>query len=247
MKSLLILFTILSSSYYVVAQCGSSTSVPTSATNNFRSSPFSTSTISSSTYLNNISNQTYQNTSLLAYQNIQGSPFLMDEAVNGVLVLNDLSEMIDVPINIDLYTHQIIATKPNGDIIALDGRFYKEVRLQQEGEEIVFQKANENQPNKFYQVLYQDGDMAFLKDHVVTMREGSNNGYKNEDDKFSRRTNYFIKYGEDEIAKVKLKKKDIFPLIPDSELYAMQEYAQKKGIKLNSEMNFIAFFEGSKE
>ena len=72
-------------------------------------------------------------------------------------------------------------------------------------------------------------------------------GYSKSNATFTKRNSYFIKYGDNQIAKVKLKKKDIFPLIPDSELYAMQEYAREKGLKLNNELNFIAFFEGGRE
>ena len=90
-------------------------------------------------------------------------------------------------------------------MMVLDGRFYKEARVSYDGEEIVLKKSDSKDPNKFYQVLYEDGDMIFFKDNYVTLKEASNNGYSQSNSKFTMRTKYFIKYGDGQIAKVKLK------------------------------------------
>ncbi len=248
MKIILPIFAMFFGVSFAMAQCpsygSSSTTTSIPAVSNISTS---SAVFTNSSVVNFSNSNSYQTTSALSYQEIQGSPFLNSEPLNGTVVFNDDSVINDVPINIDMYANEIIATKPNGEKIALDGRFYKEIILSHEGEELVFKKANEDEPSKFYQVLYDDGDMVFFKDNYVTLREGSNNGFSKTPSKFTPRTNYFIKHGDDQIVKVKLKKKDIFPLIPDSELYAMQEYARKKGLKLNSELNFIAFFEGGRQ
>ncbi len=232
--------------YVAVAQCGTST--PSSVSSVSGATTFSSfnGTSLSNIFSNSSTSNVYQS-SLASYQQVQGSAFLNEEPVKGTVVLNDDSSIEDVPLMVDLYANHVITKKDNGDMMILDGRFYKEIRLTHEGEEIVLKKSDKNNSDKFYQVLYDDGDMVFLKDNYVTMREASNNGYSRSSAKFTKRTNYFIQYGDNQMAKVKLKKKDIFPLIPDSELYAMQEFARKKGLKLNSELNFIAFFEGGKQ
>ena len=90
--------------------------------------------------------------------------------------------------------------------------------------------------------------MTFFKERDVTLKESQSNGIVEQEARFRKRTNYFIKHGEDgEIAKVRLKKKDIFPLIPDSELIAMQAYAKRKGIKFKDESDYVAFLGGDRE
>jgi len=185
---------------------------------------------------------------LLSYEQVKGSPFLNDEAIEGVLVLNNGNVIENVPMQMDLYTHEVIATNDSGKEILLDNRFYKEIRLPFEGEELVFRRVNEKHPEKFYEVLYDDAGMIFFKERDVTLKESQSNGIVEQEARFRNRTNYFIKHGEDgEIAKVRLKKKDIFPLIPDSELIAMQAYAKKKGIKFKDESDYVAFLGGDRE
>ena len=252
MKLLLTTFSLLFSVSLVISQCpsygGSSTSagIPTGASSSVSFTTFS-GTTALNPLLNSSNSSVFQNSTLPSYQNTEGSPFLYSEPIEGTLTLNDDSYIENVPLLVDLYANELVAVKPSGEMIVLDGRFYKEARISYDGEEIVLKKSDSKDPNKFYQVLYEDGDMIFFKDNYVTLKEASNNGYTQRNSKFTQRTKYFIKYGDNQIAKVKLKKKDIFPLIPDSELYAMQEYAREKGLKLNDEINFIAFFEGGKQ
>ena len=244
-----LLFTALSlvfGVYVALAQCGSSAATTVSPTYTPSSTLSFTGNNLNRVLANSSSNNAYQS-GLASYQNVQGSAFLNEEPVKGTLVLNDDSHIEDVPLLVDLYTNMVITKKDDGEMIALDGRYLKEVRIQNDGEEIILKKSDRNKSNRFYQVLYEDGDMIFFKDNYVTLREASNNGYSKSNATFTKRNSYFIKYGDNQIAKVKLKKKDIFPLIPDSELYAMQEYAREKGLKLNNELNFIAFFEGGRE
>jgi hypothetical protein len=247
MKILLSTITLLLlSSSFAIAQCSPNSTTRTQVTPSSSSTSFYGNTAFDA-FLSNPNGSVYQNNTLQGYKKIQGSAFLYKEPVEGTLVLNDESLIEDVRLLVDLYANEVVVMKESGEMAVLDGRFYKEVRVPYEGKEIVLKKSDSNKPNKFYQVLYEDGDMIFFKDNYVTLQEGSNNGYSTTEPKFTKRTKYFIKYGDNQIAKVKLKKKDIFPLLPDSELYAMQEYARKKGLKLNSEHNFIAFFKGGKQ
>ena len=251
MRILLSTLTLLFSASIAIGQCPSygsttSTGVPT-ATSSSVSFSSTNGTSLLNPLLNSSNSNVFQNCTLPSYRSVEGSPFLFSEPIEGTLTLNNESLIENVPLLVDLYANELIVVKPNGDMMVLDGRFYKEARVSYDGEEIVLKKSDSKDPNKFYQVLYEDGDMIFFKDNYVTLKEASNNGYSQSNSKFTMRTKYFIKYGDGQIAKVKLKKKDIFPLIPDSELYAMQEYARKKGLKLNDEHNFIAFFQGAKQ
>ena len=193
-------------------------------------------------FLTEAFNGTYSESSELAYQKIKGSPYLNDDLVKGVLVFNDGSVMKDVPLRIDLYTDEFIATNIDGDEIVLDTRFFLKIMVPHDGQDVVYKKVNPNKPEQFYEVLYEDGDMAFFKERFVTLREGTNNGMSKTDSKFRQRTNYFIRHDDQQVAKVRLKKKDIFSGFVDSELYAMKAYAKRKGIKFKDEKDYVAVF-----
>ena len=255
MKLYITAFAILLSGSLLVAQCpgggggggGGGSSNPGSSFSSTTTSLGAgslTNTIAQQTMLGSLAKNSYA-AAKIQYKQIEGSPFLNDEPIEGTLVLNNDTE-VQVPLQIDIYSQEVIATNLNGEEIALDGRFYKEVRMPYEGQELVFKKVDDDKPTKFFQVLYEDGDMVFFKQKYATLRQASNSGIARTEAKFSQRTKYFIKYGDNQVAKVKLKKKEIFSHIPESELYAMQDYARKKGIKLKSEIDFIAFFEGAK-
>jgi len=195
-------------------------------------------------FLSGIYSGSYAKNNALAYQEIQGNPYLNEEEVKGTLVMNDGNIIKDVLLMVDLYTHEIIATV-DGEQIVLDGRFFREIIVPHNGNDLVFQKTNPKKPEQFYEVLFQSGDMVFFKDRSVTLREASNSGLAKVDARFNYRTKYFIKHGEGEVAKVKLKKKDIFSGFMNSEVYAMKEYAKDKGIKFKDESDYVAVFEAT--
>ncbi len=253
MKLYITAFAILLTGSLLIAQCpgggggsgGSSAGSSLSSSSNSFGSNTISNDLAQQTMLNAMAKNSYASTRL-QYNQIEGSPFLNDEPIEGTLVLNNNTEVL-VPLQIDIYSEKVIATNSEGQEIALDGRFYKEVRLPYEGQELVFKKVDSKNPSKFFQVLYEDGDMIFFKQKYASLRQASNNGIAKTEAQFSQRTKYYIKYGDNQVARVKLKKKEIFPHIPETELYAMQDYARKKGIKLKNEIDFITFFEGAKK
>ena len=203
--------------------------------------------IPNNNFLTNAVRSGHYATAKQGYNKIDGSPYLNDEPIKGSLFLNNGTEIAEVPLQIDVYANEVIATNKKGEEIILDPKFYNEVRMPFEGQELVFKKINPNNPDQFYQVLYQDGDMVFFKEKDVHLKEGNNKGIVKFEPRFYKRTNYYIKQGEDQIANVKLKKKDIFSVFPETEIYAMKEYAQQKGIKLKKESDYIAMFEGANQ
>ncbi len=180
----------------------------------------------------------------LSYSNVKGNPYLNKSATAGTLVMNDGNMIKDILLQFDLYTNDVIATLESGEEIVLDSKYFREVIIPTKEKDVVYRKINPEKPNDFYEVLYQDEDMAFFKQRYVTLREGQNNGLAKVKPRFDKRTKYFIRHGQGEVAKVKLKKKDIFSEFVDGEIYAMKEYAREKGIKFKDETDYVAVFEG---
>lgn len=180
------------------------------------------------------------------YSSIKGSPFLNKKPTQGTIVTNTGNTIKNIPMQVDMYSHNIIATNEDGKDMVLDGRFYEEVIIPHDGKNLVFKKANPATPDKFYEVLYEDGDMVFFKEDNIKIREGkSYGGISGAESKFSRTgSDYFIKTEGQGVVKVKLKKKDILSVFPDAELEAMKYYAQSKGIKFKNESDYVAVFDG---
>ena len=178
------------------------------------------------------------------YADYDGSPFLNQKAIPGTLVLENGTEMKDVPLQVDLYSNSIIATNEDGEELIIDSKFYKEVVIPFEGKNLVFRKVNPKEPTKYYEVLYDDDNLVFFKKQDSNISKGSSSGYSHSNGRFRTSTQYFIKHDNGEVAHVKLKKKDIFAGFMDAELYAMKDYAKRKGIKLRDESDFVAVFKG---
>lgn len=248
-----ILFTLLVSTlicFTLNAQCeaGGSSGTSTTGGSLVSSDGFSGSSLTSQTFNRSFLSDAFKRSNAasnrLAYENINGSPYLSDESIEGTLVFNDNTIMNDVPLQVDLYTGQFIATNIDGDEVILDERFFKEIVVPFEGKNIVYKKTNPNNPDQFYEVLYQDGDLVFFKENYATLKEGINNGMVTRDSKFTARAKYFINQDEGGVVKVRLKKKEMFSGFIDSEIYAMKEYARRNGIKFKDEADYVAVFEG---
>ena len=179
-----------------------------------------------------------------SYANVTGSAFLADESIEGTLIMNDGTQIAGVPLQVDLYKQDFIATTAEGKEMYINKKYYQEIILPHDGNNISFKKINPKKPDQFFEVLYEDGDMVFFKERYVTKKEPMSNGMFKREAEFTNRTKYFMKHSDGKIAKVKLKKKDIFGNFPDAEVYAMLEYAKANGIKLKKEVDFVAVFEG---
>lgn len=179
------------------------------------------------------------------YKSVKGSPYLTTSAVSGTLVMNDGTTITDIPLKYDTFADEVVATNPEGEDIVLDTRYYKEMVMTIDDEEVSFKKVNPAQPDKFYALLYDDSGLTFYKDVTTKMKEGENKGIAKIQPRFKNYTNYYLKQGDDDIAKVNLKKKDVLSYFPQIEAIAMEEYCKKKGIKLKKERDFIAMFEGT--
>lgn len=255
MKNLLLITVMFISTSTLIAQnyCpsggGTTSGDPgNSPTQDFTSgSNSSLGSISGSSAFSHLLNQTNSNLTTrqvnqLVYEEIDGSPYLNDTPSKGTLVLNNGSMVEDILLQMDLHTNQAIATLQNGDEVFLDSKYFQEIVIPHDGKDVVFKKINPKNPDMFYEVLFEDGDTKFFKERYATISEPYNNGKVKRDAKLTQRTKYFIHHGEGEIAKVKLKQKDIFSKFLNDEVYAMEQYAQEKGIKFRNEGDYIEVF-----
>lgn len=246
MKNLLLLFLfILSSSVMIAQMCSPNDggTVPSVSNLSTVNSTFRTSSVVNSQMLAlQHSINTDYGTTKLAYNDIKGTPYLNKDKTEGYLIMNDGYVIENIPLQYDLYTKDIIAENKSGKDIVLDRRVYKELGMKLDGRMIKFKKMNPKEKDKFYEVLYENDNITFYKDHKATIREGQNLGLAKVEPEFRQRINHFIAQKNGSIAKVQLKKKKINSFIaafPEVEAIAMREYIKKSRIKLQTEKDFV--------
>ena len=253
MKNLLLLFLFILSSTMMIAQVcsdgggGGGTSISVSTFSTVGSSlgtsaAYSSNTLNSQMLALQQSTNPGYSTTKLAYNTIKGTPYLNKDKTEGYLVLNDGNVIENIPLQYDLYTKDIIAENKRGEDIVLNREVYKELGMKVDGRMIKFKKVNPKEKDKFYEVLYENDNITFYKDHKATIREGQNLGMAKIEPVFRQRINHFIAQKDGSIAKVQLKKKKINSFIaafPEVEAIAMLEYIKKSRIKLQKEKDFV--------
>ena len=180
--------------------------------------------------------------SLMGYDEIKGSPYLIKENVEGTLVLNNGQKIENVSLNYDLYIKEVIAENEDGETIVLDTKYYQEVIMPVDGEMKHFKKVNPKRPHKFFEVLYESGEVAFFKDQKATLRTGQNLGITEQPSQFNQSSRYYVSGEDNSVAKVNLKKRDVFDHFPEMEAVVMREYIKNSKIKLSKEKDYKALF-----
>lgn len=178
------------------------------------------------------------------FSDIDGSPFLSDDFVEGVLVTNEGDVIVDIPMKINLYTKQVIAESHIGTLILLDERQYQEIIIPYEGQDLVFKRANSEKPQEFYEVLFESADLTFIKEHYVTVKEGTSNGIASRNKEFSHRTRYYVVQENGLAVKTRLKKKSLLALLPAALAKEMEAYASNNNIKFSDESDLVKLMIG---
>lgn len=179
-----------------------------------------------------------------AHHDVEGSPFLDEKFIVGTLVTIDDDIILEVPLKINFYTHDIIAKNVSGDPMLLNESQYKAIILPMDGKKVVFKRVNEESPKVFYEVLFENSELVFYKEHFVAVKEGANYGLATADKRFSNQTRYFIKRADRQPEKIRLKKKNVFTIFPGSRAKELYDYAEAQGLELKSEEDYVQLFTG---
>jgi len=253
MKKLLFVISIASTSYALTAQNTGGSTTSSGATGSATLSAHtaliskqSEPTHSRREIKSSLSNNNYWGAKS-SYTRVQGSPYFTDKPIKANLLMANGTLLEDIPVHIDLYAEEVVATNKKDQELLLDCIYYEKISFPHKGKEVVFKKVNKENPTKFYQLLYEDENMAFFIDNYIYLQDGKELGVIKVEPKFSKKKKYYFRYGDKQISKSKLKKKDILKLIPEAELEALRGDKRMKDIKLKNESDFVAFFEGKKK
>lgn len=175
------------------------------------------------------------------YTSIKGSPYWhKDNDVRATLVLNDETMISDVGIKYDVYANQVISVDEDETQSVLDKRMFKKMIIEEGESMYTFKKVNPDQPDKFYQVLYESPEHTLIKDVDIRYSSSSTHapGQTIEYKKFVSSDKYYF-VQNNVVKKVNLKKKDFFENFSEAEKFSMLEYIKKNKIKLKKEKDFV--------
>lgn len=183
----------------------------------------------------------------MTYDEVKGSPYLMEKPVHGIIVKNNGDEIVKVPLKVDLYSQTIVATNLDGKDISLNPKEYKSIILPYNNQILTLEKVNIDEPDIFYAVLYQDPEILFFREDYATFKDATSNGISDTEASFTTRKNYYIKHRRDKHpTKVKLKDKYILKSLPKRKADSILRYIKKNKLKLQSEEDFIKAFIATK-
>jgi len=181
-----------------------------------------------------------------SYSNIAGSPFLTDKKVRGFITMNDGKIVQNVPMQFDLYAQTILVKNKQGEEIALDNRFYKEIKMKVDNQTLLFKKVNLKAQDQFYQILFEGEGFKFVKEVTAILKEGRSQGVASIEPEFFKKTNYYISLKDGTFIKVSLKKnkrEEFFAALSEQQGNALRSSVKTDKIKLKKEEDFINLFQ----
>ena len=186
-----------------------------------------------------------------AYNNIKGSPYLHKDKHPSVELIMNTDEVVEnVTIQYDCYQNEIIANKGDQKEILLETAFIKRIESPSGEMEYPLERPNRENPNKFYEILYQDSTLTFFKDTKAELINHTRNipGMHTTEEKFVRLYTYYLVKGKRVPVEINLKKDDIFRMIPRKNRTELKTAMTALKIKrLKSEDDYVRAFNYSPE
>lgn len=187
-------------------------------------------------------NKAANSADLKEYKDIEGSAYLYEEYVLGTLITTDGHTIAEVPLKWNIYTQEIVVKSHSGDDILLDEYQYQTIFYPYEGREIELRRCNNQRPNVFYEIIFEEEKLLLFKEHYATIQEGHNQGLSKSAKKFSPRSRYYVIQGNGDAERTKLKRKSLFSMFPPATAQALESFAKQNNLKLNNEADFVALF-----
>jgi len=165
------------------------------------------------------------------YDEIDGSPYFYDDFVysSGLRTSGEL--MDSLLLKYDLATFSFIAKIEDGEDIYVDTKQFREFILNVDGEEILFKRVDPKNPDRFYEIIYQDKEMTIYKSEEISMVKGEELGISKTNDRFFSKEKYLVKKGK-EIERVKLKKKNLWKYFDENQQEILDIHIRENEIKL---------------
>ena len=187
------------------------------------------------------------------YQGVQGSPLFTTEWKKGTFKLKEKEDFgKEVEVNIDLMEHVLYFRLNNGFVGSLPSTRVTEFKIEKEADEFyLFRVAQENEIEgtsknrlKFYEVLF-DGDIVLLKHHYKEFIKADYKGAYSTDrryDEYDNRYSYWIKEGNKDYQKVRLKRKSLEQALPNS-ANKIQKIIKSEKLDLKNDADLIRLIE----
>jgi len=182
----------------------------------------------------------------LEYKDIKGSPYLMDKASIGYLILVKGDWTEEALLQYDIYREEFFHVNDNEEQQILKQSVIDEIIINDSEESYRFKRVNPDLPMRFYDIIYESPSLVIYNDPEINLYEGKEQGVNKIDPRFSRQNNlYAIKEGGSP-KKIKIKEKEILNLMSGAQKQGLQKYLKSNKIKLkklNVLKNALSAFE----
>ena len=179
----------------------------------------------------------------LDYDNIDGTPYLEKEFLNGFIIFTSNSTSDTMELQYDVFSKEffIIDTSDKEAVIHL--KFVKEIHMDGKEESYLFKRINPSRPHKFYEVIYESDDFDIYNDMKATYHHSTDNGIVQTREKFTKKDNYYLLRKGEKAKKIKLKKKDIYKQLSSEKKSQADQLLKEHKLKLKKSRDFKRLFE----
>ena len=179
-----------------------------------------------------------------SYNDIGGSPYLHEKHQPLVELYMTTGEVVeDVKIQYDCFHNEIIANKGDQVDVILETAFFESIVSPTNDMKYPLKRPNRDNPNKFYEILYEDDEVTFFKNTKVSMINHTVNvpGQQGSKEMFHRAETYYVVRGNRSPVQVKLKKDNFFILLPKEKRAELKIAMEELGLKkLKREEDYVS-------
>ena len=173
------------------------------------------------------------------YKFIEGNPYLFEKWSSGIIKLESGANLKMESCMYDLYKERLMFLQDENPLYFSNPEDIDRFTV---GSSEFINLKNENN-NDFYEILVEGSDLIFLKKYNCDIIKGkeTNGITQATKDKFKITNNYYLNKGDVQLAKVKIKEKDILKLLIDKE-QEVKKYILDNNLNLKNESDLVEIF-----
>jgi hypothetical protein len=180
------------------------------------------------------------------YEGVRGTPFFSEKWQKGSVTMKNGKKIDKLDLKIDLFNHDVIMKRPNGDSIIIFAHTVDQVSLDDlnDGSVHVFKKSGSfkeaGPKDAFVEVLY-EGKYTLLAERKKTIVKASYTGAYNTGkpyDEFKDEIAYYLKKQDKNPIKIKLSRKSVLDELENHQ-GELKSFISKENIDFKNEMDVV--------
>ena len=174
------------------------------------------------------------------YSDIKNEPYWYKQQMRVSLVQNDNLVVTNVPLRLDRFTNELVATDRNGQTLLLIPEVYQSIQIIRGTKTDLFRKVHPTDKNRFCQVIIETENGILFKDIEVKLNISESNyvGMNDKIREFRRRTKYYLRQ-DGNLTELYFKKKKFFKTFLSDERSKLETISKSNNLKLKHDADYI--------